>query len=120
MTLDRRKELKLQYKQNPPPMGVYQIRNNINGKIWVASSMNLHGSSNSYHYKLATTGAHRVKELRDDWERYGPDAFVFEVLETVNPDEFPQADWRAALALLEEIWLEKLQPYGDKGYNRPK
>jgi hypothetical protein len=28
--------------------------------------------------------------------------------------------YRVEVATLLELWLEKLQPYDDKGYNRPK
>jgi len=117
--LDRRKELKLQYKQNPPLMGVYQIRNLVNGKIWVTSAMNLHGAYNRYPSQFSFA-SFTIKDLKDDWNQYGADAFVFEILETIDPNEYAEADRRAALALLEEIWLEKLQPYGDKGYNKQK
>ncbi len=38
MENDRRKELIRQYKDNPPPAGVFQIRNLINGKVYVSSA----------------------------------------------------------------------------------
>jgi len=100
-------------------MGVYQIRNQVNCKIWVASSLNLHGAANRFPLQFAT-GTHLVKDLQEDWKRYGGDSFVFEILETVNPDDYPQEDWASAVAMLEEIWLEKQQPYGDRGYNKAK
>lgn len=117
--MDRRKELKKAYKENPPAKGVYQIRNTINGKIFVGSSMNLHGTSNSWKGKLATNW-HPCKALQAEWNTSGGDAFVFEILETLNLLDFPQDDWRMAVGILEEQWLEKLQPYDDKGYNPRK
>ncbi|MGE5380518.1 MAG: GIY-YIG nuclease family protein [Methylocystaceae bacterium] len=117
--MDRRKELKLQYKQNPPPMGVYQIRNQVNGKVWVTSAMNLHGAVNRYPSQF-TFGSFQIKALQDDWNQYGPDAFVLEILETVDLNEYPENEWPAAVAMLEEMWIEKLQPFGEKGYNKPK
>lgn len=117
--MDRRKELKLQYKQNPPPMGVYQIKNQVTGKVWVTSSMNLKGAVNRFPSQF-TFGSFMIKDLQDDWNNYGADAFVLEILETINPDEYPESDWRAAVTMLEEMWIEKLQPFGERGYNKKK
>lgn len=117
--MDRRKELKLAYKQNPPPMGVYQIKNKVNEKILIGSNMNLHGKKNSWQLQLKT-GTHSNKELQADWNKYGPDAFAFEVLETLKFEKIPQEEWRKAVAALEEKWLVNLQPYAERGYNKQK
>lgn len=116
--MDERKALKLAYKQFTPSMGVYQIKNNVNGKILIGSSMNLAGSNNSHRYKLEFYSKHN-KSLQEDLSMHGADAFSFEVLETVNPDKVSKENWRDAVSALEEKWLNKLQPYGEKGYNRP-
>src|SRR5512140_125971 len=42
----KRAEIKRIYKQNAPDMGVYQIRNRVNGRIYIDSSMNLEGTRN--------------------------------------------------------------------------
>jgi len=39
--MDRKKELKLKYKETKPQAGVYQIKNTRNQKIFVGSTMNL-------------------------------------------------------------------------------
>jgi hypothetical protein len=39
------------------------------------------------------------------------------VLEEKEADEVKDRKWE--LKQLEKQWLEKLQPYGDKGYNKP-
>jgi len=38
----------------------------------------------------------------------------------LSPGTDPQADHRKELAFLEDLWLERLQPYGERGYNEPK
>lgn len=116
--MDRRKELKSAYKQTPRPMGVYRIKNKVNGKIFVAGNMNLPGSLNSNRFQL-NLRCHRNKALQEDWGLYGPDAFAFDILENLS-EEIPESDWREAVSALEEKWLGSLQPYGDKGYNKPK
>lgn len=115
--MDRRKELKLAYKQTPRPMGVYQLKNNINGKLLVGSSMNLPGIFNRHRFQL-NASAHSNKVLQEDWNVHSATAFSFDVLETLKSEELPADDWRKAVAALEEKWLNKLQPYGDKGYNK--
>ena len=61
------------------------------------------------------------KALQSDWTAQTPEDFAFEVLEYLKPSS-PDASpmiVRAELADLEKAWLEKLRPYGDKGYNKP-
>lgn len=117
--MDRKKELILEYKQTPRPMGIYQIKNNINGKIFIQSSMNLPGSFNGQRFQLELKG-HRNKELQGDWNSYGPQAFTFDVLENLKSEDIPQSDWRDALTAMEDKWLSKLQPYNKNGYNKEK
>ena len=58
--------------------------------------------------------------LQADWNEFGEDAFEFETLEDVVPRTDPNYDYAADLEMLEDLWLEKLEPYGDKGYNERK
>ena len=100
-------------------MGVYQIKNHINGKVLIGSNMNLPGKINSHQFQL-NHGAHPNKLLQEDWVKYGKDTFSFDILETIKPEAVPQEKWREAVLALEEKWLEKIQPYEDKGYNTQK
>ena len=114
-----KKELKRQYQQTHPPMGVYQIRNVVNEKVFVASSLNLPGAFNGSRAQL-NTGSHMNAALQADWRQYGSDKFVFEVLDELKATEGPRHDYREELAFLEEMWLEKAEPYGERGYNQKK
>jgi hypothetical protein len=116
---DRRKELKEAYKNNPPPMGVYQLKDSVNGRVLVGGSMNLPGRRNSHYFQLAM-GSHPNKALQADWQAHGEAAFAYEVLETVDGGKLPPEEWRAAVTALEAKWLEKLRPYDEKGYNTEK
>lgn len=117
--LDKQKELKLAYKQTPRPMGVYQIKNQRNGKIFIGSSMNIPGKFNSHRFQL-NFKVHRNKALQEDWDSYGSQAFAFDILETIKAEAITEADWREAVTALEDKWLERLQPYGENGYNKQK
>jgi hypothetical protein len=117
--MERRKELIRAYKETPRPMGIYQIKNLKNGKVLIGGSLDLPGKFNSHRFQLAC-GSHVNAALQADWQEYGQDAFVFEVLEQLNPDKVCQEDWRKVLAELEEKWLAATEPYGEKGYNKEK
>jgi len=112
-----KKALKNQYKQTLPPMGIYQIRNLVNGKIFLGSSLNLHGKSNSFRFQLKS-GLHVNSSLQKDYLEFGGENFVFEIVDTLEPQEDPAYDYRKDLKVFEEMWIDKLQPYDDKGYNK--
>ena len=39
------------------------------------------------------------------------------MLESVNPNDEKVSDLSEELRVLEELWIEKLKPYGERGYN---
>jgi len=57
------------------------------------------------------------REQQQDWDELGPDQFAFEVLEVVQVQDDANFNLKDELTLLEQIWLEKLQPFGERGYN---
>ena len=111
-----RKELSREYLERPKPAGVFQVKNTANGKVLLGSSLNLDGALNGHHFMLRT-GSHRNKDLQKDWNEFGADNFDFEILEVVQVRDDPNFNLSDELTLLEMIWLEKLQPFGEKGYN---
>lgn len=116
----RRSDLKRAYKDKPPAMGVFAVRNLPQGKVWVGTSLNLPGAINRLRFEL-THGSHRnVPALQEDWNRLGAEAFAFEVLDVLEPPEEPgTADPSEELRVLEALWLERLRPYGEAGYHAP-
>ncbi|MGB8646181.1 MAG: GIY-YIG nuclease family protein [Anaerolineae bacterium] len=111
-----RQDLKREYQERPKPAGVFQVKNTVNGKVLLGSSKNLEGPLNSHRFMLKI-GHHENKALQKDWNEYGEDKFVFEILETVAGRDAPNFNLDDELTLLEELWLEKLQPFGERGYN---
>ncbi|MED4781804.1 DUF2087 domain-containing protein [Brevibacillus choshinensis] len=116
--MNRKQELKQMYKEVKTEAGVYQIRNTQNGKVWIDGAMNLK-TMNGKQFMLKH-GSHTSKALQKEWDQYGEGAFVFEVLEVLEKKNEPYFDAADALEKLEDKWLDKLQPYGDKGYNEMK
>jgi len=114
-----RAELKRQYKQNRPDMGVYQIRNTMNGRIYVGSSRSLEGTRNSRLFQLRMGKVVFSRELQKDLNEFGATSFEFSILGILDRQE-PGDNVEHTLAALELHWLEKLQPFGEKGYNSAK
>ncbi|MEK6321798.1 MAG: GIY-YIG nuclease family protein [Acidobacteriota bacterium] len=113
---NKKKELKREYQQNHTPMGVYQIRNIANDKILIGTALNLPGALNGQKFQLSA-GCHPNKTVQSEWREFGGERFSFEILDELAATEGPGHDYRADLEFLEEFWLEKLQPYGERGYN---
>lgn len=111
-----RKEIKRNYKQTLRPMGVYQIKNLVNGKIFVGGSKNIEAKINSHKFTLEV-GSHVNKKLQFDYNKFGKDNFSFEVIELLKLKEDLAYDYTDDLKVLEKKWLEKLDPFNDKGYN---
>jgi len=118
--MDRRSELKLEYKNRPQNIGIYQVKNEINGKILIGSSLHLDKAFNRLIFGLNYGDIHQNKELMKDWQEYGQENFSFQILDQLKPSEDPLYDYRDDLETLEVLWLEKLQPYDEKGYNKSK
>ena len=114
-----RSMIKRMYKQNRPDMGVYQIRNTANGRIYVGSTTNLEGIRNSRLFQLRMGKVVFSRELQKDLDRFGAESFEFSVLEVLENAETGTKSDRS-LASLYVRWLEKLQPFGERGYNSAK
>lgn len=110
-----RKELVEEYKQLKNHMGVIQITNKLNGKIFVVAYPNLKNKWMTLQGQLSM-GIHSNSQLVKDWKEMGPDAFTYEVLEEKESNEVTDMRWE--LKKMEKPWIEKLQPYGDRGYNK--
>ena len=112
-----RADLRRAYKESPRQAGIFQIKNTRTGRILLGSSTNLHGPLNKHRFMLSI-GRHDNAVLQKDWNELGADAFTFEILEIVKPSNDPLFNLDDELTLLEQIWLEKLQPFGERGYNQ--
>lgn len=117
--MSNRSELKRKYKQTARPMGAYQIRNNLNGKVLVGVALDIPGVLNRHKFEL-NLGSHRNGSLQAEWREFGGDNFSFEILDELQPKEDQRDNYREELAALEAMWLDVLQPYDDRGYNQRK
>jgi hypothetical protein len=113
-----RKALIREYKDTPRQAGIGVIRNTASGKVLLIAGRDIPALLNRHRAQLRF-GAHGNAELQRDWATEGEEAFVFEIVDTLTPKDTPAYDPADDLQALEELWLEKLTPFGEKGYNPP-
>lgn len=113
-----KKTIKRAYKLQPPDRGVYQIRNLARGKAFIGRAMDLNGKLNSERFQLKN-GMHANRELQKDFDELGEEAFAFQVLDRLAPRE-EEADPGPERKALEDLWLETLCPFGERGYHRER
>ena len=114
-----KKEIKKLYKQTRRSMGIYQIKNLASGKIYIGRSGDLNGKLNSEKFQLRNN-MHMNRELQNDFNGLGEERFAFEILDRLQPREDPNHDHSGDLQTLENMWLDKLQPFGAAGYHKKK
>jgi GIY-YIG catalytic domain len=112
-----KKALKLNYLLTPRPIGIFVVSNLVNEKVFVGKSGNLNGILNRIEFQLKAN-SHKQKDLQADWNELGSENFTFEILEEIVQRE--NLDIKKELEFLEDLWFEKLKPYGENGYNEPK
>src|SRR4051812_18397149 len=113
------KELKEAYKLKRFRIGVFQLRNTVNGKMFVGSSINLDAIWNRIKAELKF-GGHRNVELQREWIAYGEENFVFGILSEIEEKDGDKVDYNKEAKQLEEMFIEELQPFAGKGYHTPK
>ena len=113
-----RKSIIRAYKETRRPMGIYRIHNTRDDRSLIGRSVDLPAILNRERVSLRF-GMHSNATLQADWNALGPDAFVFEVLDTLEPPkDQPDYDPTDDLRVLEGMWLDRLQPFNEGGYMR--
>lgn len=103
-----KKELKETYKQLKIPMGVFQIENIRNQKVLIDHSVDMASKWNRHKMELKF-GNHRNREFQKDWNEYGEESFVFNVLSELKKNEDEPANYTKELKTLQEMVIEELQ-----------
>jgi DNA-binding transcriptional regulator YhcF (GntR family) len=116
---ERRAELKRVYKESRPAMGIYQIRNTFNGKLFIDSSKNLLGTKTRLEFQLRMGKILSSPALQKELATYGAAAFEVSVLEEL-PSPQPGEQRERLLIAAKLRWQEQLQPFDEQGYNSRK
>ena len=107
------KQIKEEYKFKKFKMGVFQIRNTVNGKIYVGSSLNLDAIWNRNKMEL-NFGNHRNSILQSEWKQFGERNFTYEILAEVVQKDEDKIDYNKEVKTLEAMFIAELGPV----YNR--
>lgn len=110
-----RSELKREYKESAPAMGVFVIRNQRNGRFLVHAARNLKGGMNRLKVEI-TPGTDPNVELLADWKAMGPGAFEIRALDELEPKDVPGWDPTEDLEELKAMWVARLTAEGGRSY----
>jgi group I intron endonuclease len=91
----------------PKTSGIYVITCTANGRIYIGSTVNFRHRW-SEHRRYLKGGYHKNALLQAAWNKYGQDAFAFEVLEYCGCD---------ALLEREQYYFDTLKPFKPRGFN---
>lgn len=97
--------------------GVFQIRNTVNGKIYIDSSSNLDKIWKRYSVEL-NAGSYANEQLQKDWKEFGEDYFKSEILSEIKQTDDQNVDYAKEARQLAKMFIKGLKPFGDKGYNK--
>jgi len=88
MEKDRRRELTADYKAQDAKKagGVVAIINTVTGDRLLIAARDIRGAESRFLFSQATNSCSYYK-LAEEWKQYGPEAFKFEVLETIHQKE---------------------------------
>lgn len=110
---EKSKELKRQYKQMRPDMGIFKISAAGTRKVYLQATQDLRGTMNGAIVRL-NGGMHPWRELQKDWTALGAERFTMEILEHFPYDEKDEmkTDYSEELKILEMLWVDRLTAEG--------
>ena len=108
MDKDTRKKLISSYKERPVTGGVFAIVNDATGRMLLLAERDIAGSKNKFQFAQSTNLCAYGK-LGEDWRKYGPGAFRFQLQEELEKKpEQTSEEFMEDLQVLAELWREKL------------
>lgn len=114
--MDRKQILKQMARETKIEAGIYLVRNVKNGKILIMSTPDLK-TINGKKAQMVM-GSFPNALLQADLDRFGPEAFEYEILEVLEPKEEGYFNIKDELKKLESKWINHYESFGEKGYNR--
>lgn len=102
-----KKELKEEYKHLKIPMGVFQIKNIYNNKVLIDNSIDMQSKWNRHKMELKF-GNHMIRNFQKDWNEYGEENFIFEVLSELKKSEEEDINYSKELKTLQDMVIEEL------------
>lgn len=86
--------------------GVYKITNKVNGKYYYGGTGESFKARWSAHITHLNAGTHRNKHLQSAWNKYGPEAFEFDVIQVVEQKQLSVDEFSDILDAAEQYYLD--------------
>lgn len=103
---------------------IYQIRNLVNGKVYIGSTDRTFERRRIEHVTELRGGYHDNKYLQKSWNKYGEENFIFSVIDyTDNPEQTHEREkyWiDYYVALLGEDNTYNIMPVEKSSYGKPR
>jgi hypothetical protein len=109
MQKEDKKKILAQYKNRTVLGGIVAVKNNANGKVWIEGVLDIEGRRNRFAF-VKTTGSAVPLNIKQDWQKYGADAFSFEVFEELKKkDSQTKEEFAKDIEVLKALWMEKFK-----------
>jgi len=82
-------------------MEIYKITNKTTNDFYIGSAINFKNRKWN-HISSLRKNKHKNKFVQNSWNKYGEDAFIFEIIEVVDKKE--------SLIIREQYWMNELLP----------
>ncbi|MCK9526401.1 MAG: GIY-YIG nuclease family protein [Limnochordia bacterium] len=107
--MDRKKELKEEYRRMKPAMGVFSICSQETNKHYLEGTTNLKAAINRSIFQL-NFGSHPNQDLQRDWNKQGEASFTVTIIDELpySENETPK-HYKEEVLELKEIWQEKFR-----------
>jgi len=101
-----KKELKNLYKSAVKIGGVFCIKCNGNGHIWIKSTTNIPSQKNRFEFSILTNSC-LEPGMNAEWKEFGAKSFSFDILEEIQKKETQtEREFVDDIGVLLEMWLE--------------
>ena len=108
MDREQKKAVQTAFKEKKSVGGVYCIENIKTGKKLLQTTPNIEAKRNSLEFSQKTNTC-SILEIREDWEKFGGDVFVFSVMDELEKEEEQtRKAFAEDLKELLAIWRQKL------------
>jgi len=74
----------MNWKRNRCTSGIYTITNKVNGKVYVGESYAIENRWISHRYQMKKGGIKANKEMFEDWNKHGEQAFEFKIIKELT------------------------------------
>lgn len=109
------KEPKLYIMTANKVSGIYTITNKVTGKLYIGESLDIYRRWHDEHIPQLRKNRHYNKELQNDFNKYGEENFVFEILERYSGNDLIST--KAKILILESYFITQFGKAGISLYN---